>query len=125
MAHVLKTARIQRAAMSVFVLKAFFQLVSRMGQSVLPRVGTLSSKKKNLHKCFLFFLSKPNSELKLLIEFNFCTGNPPVLLLPDNIRIRRFNLSTEEYSDYVDNTEHIQALDYLWDPEGQGLSMLL
>ena len=45
-----------------------------------------------------------------------------MLLLPDNIRIRRFNLSSEEYSDYVDNAEHIQALDYLWDPEGEGLS---
>ena len=45
-----------------------------------------------------------------------------MLLLPDNVRIRRFNLSSEQYSDYVDNSEHIQALDYLWDPEGQGLS---
>lgn len=47
-----------------------------------------------------------------------------MLLLPDNVRIRRFNLSSEQYSDYVDNAEHIQALDYLWDPEGQGLSKL-
>lgn len=38
MGHVLRTARIQRAAMSVFVLKAFFHLVSPMGQSVLLRV---------------------------------------------------------------------------------------
>lgn len=52
------------------------------------------------------------------------TGNPPVLLLPDNVRIRRFNLSSQQYSDYVDNAEHIQALDYLWDPEGQGLSKM-
>uniref|UniRef100_A0A9J8ABN9 Low density lipoprotein receptor-related protein 2a n=1 Tax=Cyprinus carpio carpio TaxID=630221 RepID=A0A9J8ABN9_CYPCA len=51
-------------------------------------------------------------------------GNPPVLLLPDNVRIRRFNLSSELYSDYVDNAEHIQALDYLWDPEGLGLSIV-
>ncbi|XP_077472512.1 low-density lipoprotein receptor-related protein 2a isoform X9 [Stigmatopora argus] len=51
-------------------------------------------------------------------------GNPPVLLLPDNVRIRRFNLSSEQYSDYVDNAEHIQALDYLWDPEKQGLSIV-
>uniref|UniRef100_A0A0S7EG31 LRP2 n=1 Tax=Poeciliopsis prolifica TaxID=188132 RepID=A0A0S7EG31_9TELE len=51
-------------------------------------------------------------------------GNPPVLLLPDNIRIRRFNLSSEQYSDYVDNAEHIHALDYLWDPEGEGLSVV-
>ncbi|KAF3843047.1 hypothetical protein F7725_001896 [Dissostichus mawsoni] len=41
-----------------------------------------------------------------------------------NVRIRRFNLSSEQYSDYVDNAEHIQALDYLWDPEGQGLSVV-
>ena len=45
-----------------------------------------------------------------------------MLLLPDNVRIRRFNLSSEQYSDYVDNAEHIQALDYLWDPESEGLS---
>lgn len=45
-----------------------------------------------------------------------------MLLLPDNVRIRRFNLSSEQYSDYVDNAEHIRALDYVWDPEGQGLS---
>uniref|UniRef100_A0A3Q4H6C5 Low-density lipoprotein receptor-related protein 2 n=1 Tax=Neolamprologus brichardi TaxID=32507 RepID=A0A3Q4H6C5_NEOBR len=51
-------------------------------------------------------------------------GNPPVMLLPDNVRIRRYNLSSEQYSDYVDNTEHIQALDYLWDPDGQGLSIV-
>ncbi|TKS67243.1 Low-density lipoprotein receptor-related protein 2 [Collichthys lucidus] len=51
-------------------------------------------------------------------------GNPPVLLLPDNVRIRRFNLSSEQYSDYVDNAEHIRALDYVWDPEGQGLSIV-
>ncbi|XP_073701234.1 low-density lipoprotein receptor-related protein 2a [Garra rufa] len=51
-------------------------------------------------------------------------GNPPVLLLPDNVRIRRFNLSSTQYSDYVDNAEHIQALDYLWDPEGLGLSIV-
>ncbi|KAI2660889.1 Low-density lipoprotein receptor-related protein 2 [Labeo rohita] len=51
-------------------------------------------------------------------------GNPPVLLLPDNVRIRRFNLTSAQYSDYVDNAEHIQALDYLWDPEGLGLSVV-
>ncbi|MED6276189.1 Low-density lipoprotein receptor- protein 2 [Characodon lateralis] len=51
-------------------------------------------------------------------------GNPPVLLLPDNIRIRRFNLSSEQYSDYVDNAENIHALDYLWDPDGEGLSVV-
>uniref|UniRef100_A0A8C9SXP4 Low-density lipoprotein receptor-related protein 2 n=1 Tax=Scleropages formosus TaxID=113540 RepID=A0A8C9SXP4_SCLFO len=51
-------------------------------------------------------------------------GNPPVLLLPDNVRIRRYNLSSQQFSDYVDNSEHIQALDYLWDPEGIGLSIV-
>lgn len=48
-----------------------------------------------------------------------------MLLLPDNVRIRRFNLSSAQYSDYLDNAEHIQALDYLWDPEGLGLSKAL
>lgn len=45
-----------------------------------------------------------------------------MLLLPDNVRIRRYNLSSKQYSDYVDNAEHIHALDYIWDPEDQGLS---
>ncbi|NWR88915.1 LRP2 protein, partial [Furnarius figulus] len=48
-------------------------------------------------------------------------GNPPLLLLPDNVRIRRYNISSEQYSDYIDNQERIQALDYDWDPEGIGL----
>ncbi|NXN98396.1 LRP2 protein, partial [Rhinopomastus cyanomelas] len=51
-------------------------------------------------------------------------GNPPLLLLPDNVRIRRYNISSEQYSDYIDNQEHIQALDYDWDPEGIGLSIV-
>uniref|UniRef100_A0A3B3R2I7 Low density lipoprotein receptor-related protein 2a n=1 Tax=Paramormyrops kingsleyae TaxID=1676925 RepID=A0A3B3R2I7_9TELE len=51
-------------------------------------------------------------------------GNPPALLLPDNVRIRRFNLSSEQFSDYVENSEHIQTLDYSWDPEDTGLSIV-
>ncbi|XP_048809593.1 low-density lipoprotein receptor-related protein 2 isoform X5 [Lagopus muta] len=51
-------------------------------------------------------------------------GNPPLLLLPDNVRIRRYNISSEQYSDYIDNQERIQALDYDWDPEGIGLSVV-
>ncbi|KAM9189054.1 LOW QUALITY PROTEIN: low-density lipoprotein receptor-related protein 2 [Mergus octosetaceus] len=51
-------------------------------------------------------------------------GNPPLLLLPDNVRIRRYNISSEQYSDYIDNQERIQALDYDWDPEGIGLSIV-
>uniref|UniRef100_F7CLL4 Low-density lipoprotein receptor-related protein 2 n=1 Tax=Monodelphis domestica TaxID=13616 RepID=F7CLL4_MONDO len=51
-------------------------------------------------------------------------GNPPILLLPDNVRIRKYNLSSEQYSDYLDNQEHIQAIDYDWDPEGIGLSII-
>ncbi|XP_044525030.1 low-density lipoprotein receptor-related protein 2 [Gracilinanus agilis] len=51
-------------------------------------------------------------------------GNPPILLLPDNVRIRKYNLSSEQYSDYLDNQEHIQAIDYDWDPEGIGLSVI-
>ncbi|KGL73134.1 Low-density lipoprotein receptor-related protein 2, partial [Tinamus guttatus] len=51
-------------------------------------------------------------------------GNPPLLLLPDNVRIRRYNISSAQYSDYIDNQERIQALDYDWDPEGIGLSIV-
>lgn len=38
MEHVLRSARTQKAAMSVFVLKVFSLLVSLMDQSVLRRV---------------------------------------------------------------------------------------
>uniref|UniRef100_A0ACB8G0Y7 Uncharacterized protein n=1 Tax=Sphaerodactylus townsendi TaxID=933632 RepID=A0ACB8G0Y7_9SAUR len=55
---------------------------------------------------------------------NTCDGNPPILLLPDNIRIRKYNMTSEQYSDYIDNEEHIQAIDYDWDPEGIGLSIV-
>ncbi|XP_069081387.1 low-density lipoprotein receptor-related protein 2 [Pleurodeles waltl] len=51
-------------------------------------------------------------------------GNPPLLLLPDSVRIRQYNLSSEQYSDYIDNQEHIHAVDYDWDPEGLGLSIV-
>ncbi|XP_063285770.1 low-density lipoprotein receptor-related protein 2 [Pelobates fuscus] len=51
-------------------------------------------------------------------------GNPPLLLLPDNVRIRRYSLSSEQYSEYIENQQHIQALDYDWDPENQSLSMV-
>lgn len=45
-----------------------------------------------------------------------------MLLLPENVRIQKYNLSSEKFSDYLDNKEHIQAVDYDWDPEGTGLS---
>ncbi|KAK2501683.1 hypothetical protein MC885_006518, partial [Smutsia gigantea] len=51
-------------------------------------------------------------------------GNPPVLLLPENVRIQKYNLSSEKLSDYLDNKEHIQAVDYDWDPEGTSLSVI-
>lgn len=66
--------------------------------------------------CF-FFLKIQGSK----VHYHFL-GNPPLLLLPDNVRIRRYNISSEQYSDYIDNQERIQALDYDWDPEGIGLS---
>lgn len=52
----------------------------------------------------------------------FFTGNPPLLLLPENVRIRKYNLSSEKFSDYLEGEERIQAVDYDWDPEGIGLS---
>lgn len=45
-----------------------------------------------------------------------------MLLLPENVRIRKYNLSSERFSDYLEGEERIQALDYDWDPEGIGLS---
>ncbi|XP_037704852.1 low-density lipoprotein receptor-related protein 2 isoform X2 [Choloepus didactylus] len=51
-------------------------------------------------------------------------GNAPLLLLPDNVRIRKYNLSSDKFSDYLEDEEHIQAIDYDWDPEGTGLSVV-
>lgn len=45
-----------------------------------------------------------------------------MLLLPENVRVRKYNLSSEKFSDYLEDQERIQALDYDWDPEGTGLS---
>lgn len=38
------------------------------------------------------------------------------------MRIRKYNLSSEKFSDYLEGEERIQAIDYDWDPEGIGLS---
>ncbi|XP_059560178.1 low-density lipoprotein receptor-related protein 2 [Myotis daubentonii] len=51
-------------------------------------------------------------------------GDPPLLLLPENVRIRKYNLSSEKYADYLEEQEHIQAIDYDWDPEGIALSVI-
>ncbi|XP_041123031.1 low-density lipoprotein receptor-related protein 2 [Polyodon spathula] len=51
-------------------------------------------------------------------------GAPPLLLLPENVRIRRFNLQTNEYQDYIEEHEHIVALDYDWDHNNTGYSMV-
>lgn len=45
-----------------------------------------------------------------------------MLLLPENVRIRKYNLSSEKFSEYLEDQERIQAMDYDWDPEGTGLS---
>ncbi|XP_047465711.1 low-density lipoprotein receptor-related protein 2 [Mugil cephalus] len=51
-------------------------------------------------------------------------GPSPILLLPENIRIRRFNLQTETYHDFIQEEEHIMALDYDWDHNNTGYSMV-
>uniref|UniRef100_A0A8C6B9V0 Low-density lipoprotein receptor-related protein 2 n=1 Tax=Monodon monoceros TaxID=40151 RepID=A0A8C6B9V0_MONMO len=51
-------------------------------------------------------------------------GYPPLLLLPENVRIRKYNLSSEKFSEYLEDQERIQAMDYDWDPEGTGLSVV-
>lgn len=45
-----------------------------------------------------------------------------MLLLPENIRIRRFNLQTEAYHDFLQEEEHVMALDYDWDHNNTGFS---
>ncbi len=50
-------------------------------------------------------------------------GPGPLLLLPENIRIRRYNLQTDEYHDFLQEEERIVALDYDWDHNNTGLSM--
>ncbi|CDQ90704.1 unnamed protein product [Oncorhynchus mykiss] len=51
-------------------------------------------------------------------------GAGPLLLLPENIRIRKFNLQMEAYHDFLEEQEHIMALDYDWDHNNTGLSMV-
>ncbi|XP_032148954.1 low-density lipoprotein receptor-related protein 2 isoform X4 [Sapajus apella] len=51
-------------------------------------------------------------------------GSSPLLLLPDNVRIRKYNLSSERFSEYLQDEEYIQAVDYDWDPEDTGLSVV-
>ncbi|XP_051771492.1 low-density lipoprotein receptor-related protein 2 [Ctenopharyngodon idella] len=51
-------------------------------------------------------------------------GPEPLLLLPENIRIRRYNLQTEEYHDFLQEEERIVALDYDWDHNNTKLSVV-
>uniref|UniRef100_W5N103 Low-density lipoprotein receptor-related protein 2 n=1 Tax=Lepisosteus oculatus TaxID=7918 RepID=W5N103_LEPOC len=51
-------------------------------------------------------------------------GASPLMLLPENIRIRKYNLMLEEYRDYIEDQEHIVALDYDWDHNNTGHSMV-
>lgn len=58
----------------------------------------------------------------LLID-RLCSGAAPLLLLTENTHIRRFNLQTEAYQDFlVEEEEHIMALDYDWEHNNTGLS---
>lgn len=50
------------------------------------------------------------------------SGVTPLLLLPENIRIRRFNLQTEAYHDFLQEEDRIMALDYDWDHNNTGFS---
>lgn len=52
------------------------------------------------------------------------TGSPPLLLLPENVRIQKYNTSSEKLSEYLEEEEHIQTVDYDWDPEHIGLSVV-
>lgn len=71
----------------------------------------------------LFLLPLFHKCINLIIQ-PFPSGTTPLLLLPENIRIRRFNLQTEAYHDFLREEEHIMALDYDWDHNDTGLSGL-
>lgn len=63
------------------------------------------------------------STLVTLLIDSLCSGSAPLLLLPENIRIRKFNLQTEAYHDFLEEEEeHIMSLDYDWDHNNTGLS---
>ncbi|XP_015230707.1 PREDICTED: low-density lipoprotein receptor-related protein 2-like [Cyprinodon variegatus] len=57
---------------------------------------------------------------------NMCEadGAAPLLLLPETIRIRRFNLQLETYHDFLEEEDRIMALDYDWDHNNTGFSMV-
>uniref|UniRef100_A0A671UNK4 Low density lipoprotein receptor-related protein 2b n=1 Tax=Sparus aurata TaxID=8175 RepID=A0A671UNK4_SPAAU len=57
---------------------------------------------------------------------NMCEaeGSAPLLLLPENIRIRKFNLQAETFHDFLEEEEHIMALDYDFDHNNTGFSMV-
>lgn len=66
---------------------------------------------------------KMQTTLATLLTDSLCSGATPLLLLPENIRIRKFNLETEAYHDFLEEEEeHIMALDYDWDHNNTGLS---
>nr|XP_032807603.1 low-density lipoprotein receptor-related protein 2-like isoform X3 [Petromyzon marinus] len=51
-------------------------------------------------------------------------GEAPLLLLPDGAGIRSYNLSSGTFRDLVSRRDGVQALDYDWDLDGTGASML-
>ncbi|XP_043910917.1 low-density lipoprotein receptor-related protein 2-like [Protopterus annectens] len=51
-------------------------------------------------------------------------GAPPLLLLPENVRIRKYNPATENYRDFLKDLEHVTAVDYDWDHNNTGFSMV-
>ncbi|XP_054913786.1 low-density lipoprotein receptor-related protein 2 isoform X1 [Poeciliopsis prolifica] len=51
-------------------------------------------------------------------------GAPPLLLLSESVQIRRFNLQAETYHDFLQEEERIMALDYDWDHNNTGFSMV-
>lgn len=52
----------------------------------------------------------------------FSDRQAPLLLLPENIRIRKFNLQAETFHDFLEEEEHIMALDYDFDHNNTGFS---
>ena len=75
-----------------------------------------------VHLILTLLLKHPSGIQRDKAALCLFTGSPPLLLLPENVRIRKYNISSEKFSEYLEEEEHIQAIDYAWDPEGIGLS---
>lgn len=74
--------------------------------------------------CAELFISYSVGSSVYLKVFVSHSGAAPLLLLPETIHIRRFNLQTETYHDFLQEEERIIAVDYDWDHNSTGFSKM-